>query len=147
MNSVNNGPASEEETNELIDELRRQIAISDGDAVAGSASRAQENAGWAENFASRPYVVAGEDYLDYETAYVYGEVWYHSNPERRFEDCEEELAKGWDSARGGSPLDWPKAKPAVREAWYRVSDLAGQAKLERSELLSASPAGPTPGDH
>jgi hypothetical protein len=147
MNTANNHPDSEREASPLIDKLRRQMAASDGDDVAGSTRQAEENTHWSLNYASRPYVGADEAYLDYAPAYLYGVVWYDSSPERQFEDCERDLANGWDSVRGGSPLDWPKAKPAVRDAWYRVSDLAAQARLERSELLSTSPAGPSPGDH
>jgi hypothetical protein len=60
---------------------------------------------------------------------------YHSNPDRCFDASEGDLENGWDSARGDSPLDWATAKPAVREAWYRVSDLAQRANRERAEVL------------
>jgi hypothetical protein len=102
---------------------------------------------WSANYASRPYVEAGEEYEDYAPAFLYGVFWYHSNPQRQFDACEGDLANGWDSARGDSPLAWAKAKPAVREGWYRVSDLAERARLERAELLADSPSAHTPGDH
>ncbi len=108
---------------------------------------ASEHAYWSENYATLPYVGANEDYEDYAPAFSYGVVWYQLNPERQFDEFEAELATGWASARGASPLDWPKAKPAARDAWYRVRDLAGRAKLERSDVLSTSPEAHTPGDH
>ena len=146
MNTATKHPASNDETSPLIDKLKRQMAASAGASGSAAAAQAKDDTYWFENYASRPYVGAGEDYVDYAPAFLYGVVWYQSNPERRFEDCEGELANGWDSARAGSPLDWTKAKPAVRDAWYRVSDLEARAKLERSELLSTSPEAQTPGD-
>ena len=134
MNTATKHPASNDETSPLIDKLKRQMAASAGDSGSAAAAQAKDDTYWFENYAS------------YAPAFLYGVVWYQSNPERRFEDCEGELANGWDSARAGSPLDWTKAKPAVRDAWYRVSDLEARAKLERSELLSTSPEAQTPGD-
>jgi hypothetical protein len=98
-------------------------------------------------YATRPYVEAGDNYKDYAPAYLYGVYWYHSNPERHFDAYEGDLTNGWDAARGDSPLHWAKAKPAVREAWYHVSDLAERANLERAALLSESSTAHTPGDH
>ncbi len=129
----------------LIDKLRRQLAAEGNDEFPASVYEAHD-AHWSANYASRPYVEAGEDYEDYAPAYLYGVFLYHSDPERMFDDGEGDLANGWGSARGDSPLDWTKAKPAVREAWYRVSDLAERAKSERAELLSSSPTAHTPGD-
>ena len=106
-----------------------------GDAVAASVDQIKEEAHWRENHATRPYVAAGAAYADYEPAYRYGLVWYQLNPGRDFDECEVELAIGWVDARGDSPLAWPRAKPAVREAWYRVSDLAARAKTERADSL------------
>ena len=137
---------SERNTNTLIDKLQRQMAADGGKPVPASVYR-ENDAHWSANYASRPYVEAGDDYEDYAPAYLYGVFRYHSNPEQQFDAAEDELAKGWVSARGDSSLDWPKAKPAVREAWYLVNDLAERTRLERAALLSTSPAAPTPGDH
>ncbi len=130
----------------LIDKLRRQMAAGGRDEVPASVYEAHD-AHWSIHYATRPYVEAGDDYEDYAPAYLYGVFLYHTNPERNFDAYNNELANGWDSARGESPLDWTKAKPAVREAWYRVSDLADRAKSERAELLSTSHTAHTPGDH
>ena len=129
-------PVSNEDSALSVDELERLLD-----------AQAQDGTYWSEIHASRPYASEGEAFADYEPAYLYGVVWYQSNPERQFDDSEEDLTAGWGSARGDSPLDWPKAKPAVREAWYRVSDLAARARSERSEVLAASPTASTPGDH
>ena len=147
MNTAHNHPASEKKAGASIDKLERQMAASGDDGDAASADLAQEDIHWFENYATRPYVEAGQEYEDYAPAYLYGVVWYQSNPQRQFDDSEGDLANGWESARRNSPLDWPKAKPAARDAWYRVRDLANQAKSERTELLSRSPTAQTPGDH
>ncbi len=100
----------------------------------------------ALHHASRHYLDAGTPYEHYEPAYRYGVNWYHSNPYRNFDDHEAELACGWTQARRGSPLDWHRAKPAVREAWYRTRDLAARAGLERSPASSTSSGAGKPGD-
>jgi hypothetical protein len=146
MNIESKTRESDETTNSLIDRLQRQMAADGNDAVPASVYQ-ENDAHWSANYATRPYVEAGEDYEDYAPAYLYGVFYYHSNPEQPFDASEDELASGWESARGDSPLDWPKAKPAVREAWYLVSDLAERAKSERDALLSKSPAAHTAGDH
>jgi hypothetical protein len=130
----------------LIDKLRRQTATAGSDLVPASVYEAQE-AHWAANYATRPYVEVGEDYEDYAPAYLYGVFWYHSNPDLPFDAGDADLSKGWDSARGDSALDWPKAKAAVEEAWYQVRDLAERSRSERAELLATSPNAHTPGDH
>ncbi len=146
MNIRSSHREAEEKHSPLIDKLRRQMAAAGKDEVPASVYEAHD-AHWSVNYATRPYVEAGEDYDDYAPAYLYGVYFYHSNPDRLFDACEADLAAGWESARGDSPLQWKKAKPAVREAWYRISDLSDRAKSERSELLSTSPRPHTPGDH
>jgi hypothetical protein len=130
----------------LIDKLQRQMAAAGKDSVPTTVYEDQD-AHWSVNYASRPYVVVGEEYEDYAPAYLYGVFLYHSNPDQTFDDSDGDFADGWESARSGSPLDWSKAKPAVREAWYRVSDLDQRARSERAAVLASSPAAPTPGDH
>jgi hypothetical protein len=134
------------ETSPLIDKLRRQMAASGKDPVPASVYQEHE-ARWSAKHATRPYVLATDEYEDYAPAYLYGVYWYYSNPDRPFDASEGDLATGWDTARGDSPLDWHKAKPAVREAWYEISDLAERARQERTELLAKSPTAHTPGDH
>jgi hypothetical protein len=146
MNIRSSHRESEEKHSPLIEKLRRQMAATGNDEVPASVYEAHD-AHWSANYASRPYVGAGEDYEDYAPAYLYGVYLYHLDPERLFDECESDLANGWEFARGESPLNWTKAKPAVREAWYRISDLAKRAKSERDELLSTSPTAHTPGDH
>jgi len=146
MNSTHTDRKSADKSSPLIEKLRRHTAAAGNDPVPASVYEAQY-AHWLDNYSTRPYVESGEDYEDYAPAYLYGVYYYHSNPERHFDSSAADLSTGWEAARGDSALDWPKAKPAVEEAWYQVRDLADRAKFERTELLSASPAARTPGDH
>jgi hypothetical protein len=135
MSIFNTNRNSDEESSPLISERD----------IPASVYQAQD-AHWSVHYAARPYVKEGEDYEDYAPAYLYGVFLYHSNPAQHFDARDAEAAKGWDSARGNSPLDWPKAQPAVREAWYRISNLAERAEAERNAALSTSPRTPTAGD-
>ena len=146
MTTANRIPQTQFRTSSFIEQLRRRTAANGGDPVPASVYEAQD-AHWAAHYASRPYVDAGDDYADYAPAYLYGVFWYHSNPEQSFEAGAADLSKGWDSARGDSPLEWPKAKAAVEEAWYQVRDLAERSRSERAELLATTSNPPMPGDH
>jgi uncharacterized protein YcfJ len=94
-----------------------------GDAVASAVDEVREQAHWRETFQSRPYVEVDARFEDYAPAYAYGVTWYRLNPGRVFDDSEGDLATGWVAARGDSSLDWNDAKPAAREAWYRVEQV------------------------
>ncbi|MDN8616105.1 glycine zipper domain-containing protein [Variovorax ginsengisoli] len=95
-------------------------------AIAGrrvaKADPAVEDAYWRENYAGRPYVESGSNYDDYAPAYRYGVDSYGRFPDRPFDEVEPELGRAWDSARGGSRLEWERAKHATRDAWQRLSD-------------------------
>jgi hypothetical protein len=77
---------------------------------------------WRENFRNRPYYQTGRTYSDYEPAYRYG--WESAGRpdyrDRRFDDVEKDLEKGWDRARGESGRTWYEIKDATRDAWSRV---------------------------
>jgi hypothetical protein len=139
-------PGSSEKSSPLIDKLRRQMEEAGKEEVPASVYRA-EHAHWSANHASRSDVKVGDAYDDYAPAYLYGVFWYFSNPDRTFETSEIDLENGWNSARADSPIEWARAKPAAREAWYRVRDLAAQAASERNGVLSTSSEPQMPGDH
>jgi len=86
-----------------------------------------EDAYWRDNYAGRPYVESGSTYDDYAPAYRYGVDAYSRNPDRRFDDLEPELSRDWGTARGGSSLEWERAKHASRDAWQRLSDTVERA--------------------
>ncbi len=79
---------------------------------------------WRQNYNKRPYYVTGKPYSEYEPAYKYG--WESaSRPEyrdRKFQDVESDLERGWDKARGTTGHAWRDAKDATRDAWDRIRD-------------------------
>ena len=91
-----------------------------GKDVAELADPTAEGAWWRENYVTRPYVVPGTSYEDYGPAYVYGVEVFVRDPARSFDDGDDELAAGWDAARGDSRLAWNEARAAARDAWERV---------------------------
>jgi len=91
-----------------------------GKGVAEVIDPTVEESFWREYFASRPYVQAGS-FDDFSPAYRYGVESYMKNTEQTFEEMEPELGHEWEHVKGSSRLSWQEAKPAAREAWYRVS--------------------------
>jgi predicted lipid-binding transport protein (Tim44 family) len=83
-----------------------------------------EDAYWRDNYASRPYASQGVNYDEYAPAYRYGADAYTKYPDRSFDEVEPELSRDWGTARGGSSLEWERAKHASRDAWHRVSNAA-----------------------
>ena len=75
---------------------------------------------WSESHSTSAHGSDGAPYTEYAPAYKYG---WESQPRyagQRFEDVEDKLEPGWESAKGSSNLSWNKAKSAVRDAWHRV---------------------------
>lgn len=82
----------------------------------------EEDAYWAEHYASRPYVTADRGYEHYRAAYRYGwesRIRHHADG-RTYDELEPELERDWEERRGASPLDWSDARHAARDAWHRV---------------------------
>ena len=78
---------------------------------------------WRERFDTRPYAPADRGYDDYRQAYKYGyEAAFTYGYRAWDEDVAHDLERGWHQARAGSPLTWPEAKDAVREAFERARE-------------------------
>lgn len=75
---------------------------------------------WRNTHVTEPHY--DEDYAfdDYDPAYRYGTSAADTYRGRRFEDVEQDLSRGWETAKGKSRLGWEKAKGAVRSAWDRA---------------------------
>lgn len=100
-------------------------AVAGGAAGRGAAelvNPTEEDKYWRDNYRNRPYYSTGREYTEYEPAYRYG--WESaSRPEyreRRFEEVETDLERGWDRAKGTTRATWNDAKDATRDAWDRV---------------------------
>ena len=97
-----------------------------GKGVADAVDPVAEDAYWRDNYAQRPYA-GGSAYDEYRPAYGYGVDAYKRHPNRTFDEVEPELGRGWNGKRGGSNLEWDRAKHATRDAWQRVSDTVERA--------------------
>ena len=92
-----------------------------GKGVAEKIDPTVEDEYWRAHHPDAPYAVPGYSYdTDYRPAYTYGWESKSQYPDRRFDDVESDLERGWDRARGQSRLQWEQAKSATREAWHRV---------------------------
>jgi len=93
-----------------------------GHAAGEAVNPTVEDAYWQENYKGRPYFQSGKTYADYRPAYRYG--WESAGRgdflNRRFEDVESDLERGWDSARGGATTAWTDVREVTRDAWNRV---------------------------
>ena len=92
-----------------------------GKAAGEAVNPTAEEAFWRENYSKEPYYESGRTFDDYGPAYRLG-----LSGRSRYEDpwnaVEPKLATEWDSSRGTSSLDWPKASPASQAAWKRADD-------------------------
>ncbi|RRN79364.1 hypothetical protein EIM50_08830 [Pseudoxanthomonas sp. SGD-10] len=79
---------------------------------------------YADQYEAADYYLSDYDYEDYRPAYRYG-TYARSNLRGRVWDAEleQELERGWESARGSSRLDWEDARDAVWDAWHGAERL------------------------
>ena len=91
-----------------------------GQGVAAAINPAVEDDYWRQNYTTREYVERDRPYSDYAPAYKYGWESYSKMGNRRFDEIESDLERGWNSAKGNSRLAWNQAKKATRDAWHRV---------------------------
>lgn len=94
-----------------------------GNAIDESIDKEIEESHWREEYSKRPYVRVGETFDDFGPAYGYGVTAFILHPGATFEDVEDDLSKDWTSARGTSALEWDRARPATKDAWYRAGEL------------------------
>ncbi len=90
-----------------------------GKAVAEHYDPTVESAYWRENHASQTFRREGTEFSDYEPAYKVGYEGRNRYGDRSFDDALPDLQSDYETARGGSRLDWNDAEPATRAAWGR----------------------------
>lgn len=76
---------------------------------------------WRDNYGSRPYALADRGYEYYQPAYKYGHesaFFYGGRPWDQ--EVEDDLARGWEQARGDSNCTWAESRDAVRDAYERT---------------------------
>lgn len=94
-----------------------------GKGVAEGIDPTVEDAYWRENHTTRPYYEKDYTYdEDYAPAYRYGLTSRQQYPNRKFDEVDSDLSRGWESNRNNSRLTWDKAKLATRDAWHRVEE-------------------------
>lgn len=101
-----------------------------GHGIAEGVNPTEEDNYWRENYKSRPYADASRSYDDYRPAYQYGWESRAKHGNRRWDEVEPELERGWNDYRGtaSSNQTWNEAKHATRDAWHRVENrLPGDA--------------------
>jgi phage tail tape-measure protein len=93
-----------------------------GHAAGEAVNPTVEDAYWRENYSDRPYASSGRPYSDYQPAYRYG--WESASrreyADKRFEEVEGDLERGWGQARGTASASWEDSREATRDAWNRV---------------------------
>lgn len=97
-----------------------------GKGLAESVDPTAEDAYWRQEYRSRPYVEANASYDSYGPAYSHGVAAFERYEGRHFELIEPELARDWNAMRGASDLSWDRARPAVKDAWQRMSEFRAQ---------------------
>ena len=76
---------------------------------------------WRDNYGERPYAKADRAYEYYQPAYKYGHesaFFYGGRPWDG--EVEDDLARGWEQARGDSNCTWAEVRDAVRDAYERA---------------------------
>jgi len=92
-----------------------------GKGAAEAINPTVEDAYWRENYSTRPYATADRGYEYYQPAYRYGWESRAKHGNKDFDSVAGDLQKGWDKARGSSPMEWGEARTAVSDAWHRPS--------------------------
>ncbi len=98
-----------------------------GKGAAEQVNPTVEDAYWRDNYLSRPYVETGAHYEKYQPAYRLGWESRGKYGELDWETAEKRVTEDFKSA-GIRDLDWPKARPAVRDAWKRVDENRGKGE-------------------
>ena len=83
---------------------------------------------WRDNYGARPYTQADRNYEYYQPAYKYGHESAFFYGDRAWDqDVEDDLARGWEQARGDSTCTWDEVKDAVRDAYERAREVGSTA--------------------
>lgn len=91
-----------------------------GGAIAEAVNPTAYNEHFQKSYNSASYYKADSTWNDYEPAYKYGYDQYGTYAGKKFEDVENDLARGWDSTKANSNLAWNDAKGAVKDGWHYI---------------------------
>lgn len=76
-----------------------------------------------DSFGSRSYVRQGETFDTYRPAYQYGGHAESHYRGRSFDEIENDLRSDWTAQHGTGGMDWDRARPAVRDAYDRTTQI------------------------
>ena len=91
-----------------------------GKGIAEKIDPTVEDAYWRENYKTRNYVAANEDYDVYRPAYRTGYEGRRKYAGRTFDQAEPDLRRDYENCRGANCPGWDRAKLASRDAWDRI---------------------------
>jgi hypothetical protein len=95
-----------------------------GKGIAESIDPTVEEHHWRNAYPTRDYYDENVSYEQIGPAYRYGWESRAKYPNRSWNEVERDLESDWSTQRDKSMLDWPRARPATRDAWERVDKLA-----------------------
>ena len=80
----------------------------------------EEDKYWRTNYRTRPYAGSNE-YDFYQPGYRYGYESATRYQNRKWDEVEPELSRGWNTYQYRGTSTWEQVKNAVRDAWDRVT--------------------------
>jgi hypothetical protein len=89
---------------------------------------------WEDGFAKRPYVKEGESFDAFRPAYRMGYDAIANNPAKPFSEVEGELGKQWQSTKGGSSLEWERARDAAKDSYDYTARLYSQRRYLEDQI-------------
>ncbi len=96
-----------------------------GKGIAESVNPTVEDAFWRDHYVSQPYVDTGAHYKVYQPAYRHGWEGRSRYENLTWDEAEPKLREEW-RLKDDRVLDWSKASPAVKDAWYRIEREMGR---------------------
>jgi hypothetical protein len=112
-----------------------------GKGLAEAVNPTVEDTYWQENYRGRGYVDPAQDYSYYQPAYRFGWESYSQYGRRSFDELDETLQEEWEDRRAATPMAWPEARPAARDAWQRLADRDDSAAAVGSSTHPKKEAG------
>ena len=82
---------------------------------------AVEEGYWSNHYALLPYVQPGEPYSRFRAAYRFGWEARALYADRTWADVELQLKNDWQADPANFDFPWTRARPAVRDAWDRLT--------------------------
>jgi hypothetical protein len=105
----------------MADIDRQQNAQGDTSGTRRSVDWSGHDAYWRDNYGARPYTQTDRGYEYYQPAYKYGHESAFFYGDRAWDqEVEDDLARGWQQARGDSNCTWDEVKAAVKDAYERA---------------------------